>query len=90
MFGYHGVYQTGDKTSVPKKLPLTDAEWQKQAAGRISRIRKTRPEEQWGETIPVDWENAPLSGFTMFTNNMVLFSDVFIAAIVAVIIIMKN
>lgn len=90
MFGYHGVYQTGDKTTVPKQLPLTDAEWQKQAAGRVARIRKTQPQAKWGETIPADWENAPLSGFTMFTNNMVLFSVVLIAAIVAVLLIIKN
>ena len=86
MFGYHGVYQTGDKTVVPKKLPMTDGEWQKQAAGRVSRIRKTRPSEKWVETIPDDWENAPLSGFTTFTNNVVLFSVVLIAAIVVVLL----
>ena len=82
MFGYHGVYQTGDKTVVPKKLPMTDTEWQKQAAGRLSRIRKTRAQPKWEETQPDDWENRPLSGFSMFSNNIVLFAVVFIATII--------
>lgn len=84
MFGYHGIYQTGDKTVVPKSLPLSDAEWQKQAAGRISRIRKSAPKKSWESTQPDDWENFPLSGFNTFVNYLVFFAVVMLVALVAI------
>jgi len=76
MFGYHGIYQTGDKTIVPKNLPLTDAEWQKQAAGRISRIRKQTPKGSWEDTQPEDWHNSPLDGFRNLTSSLFMFAMV--------------
>jgi len=84
MFGYHGIYQTGDKTVVPKSLPLSDAEWQKQAAGRLSRIRKSIPKESWESTRLDDWENFPLSGFNTFVNYLVFFAVVLLVAAVAI------
>lgn len=83
MFGYHGVYQSGDKTVVPKSLPLTDVEWQKKAASRISRIRKIEKPKKWDETLPEDWHSFPLTGYPMFLNNLVLF--VFAVSIASVV-----
>ena len=82
MFGYHGVYQSADKTVIPKILPLTDAEWQKKAAGRISRIRKMEKAEKWDATVPEDWQSFPLNGYPTFVNNLVFFSFVVAIALV--------
>lgn len=87
MFGYHGVYQTGDKTVVPKSLPLTDADWQKKAAGRVSRIRKTRKPEKWSETKMEDWSNQPLTGYPTFVNGLLFFSLISIVAVLLVYIV---
>lgn len=86
MFGYHGIYQTGDRTVVPKSLPMTDAEWQKQAAGRVSRIRKSMPKETWKSTQPEDWQNVPLNGFSTFVNNLVFFAMVLAVAAMAILL----
>jgi type VI protein secretion system component VasF len=90
MFGYHGIYQTGDKTVVPKNLPLTDAEWQKQAAGRISRIRKQKPKETWGDTYPDDWQNLPLDGYRSFTNSLFLFVTVLATSLAILIFLYRS
>lgn len=86
MFGYHGIYQTGDRTVVPKSLPMTDSEWQKQAAVRVSRIRKSAPKETWKATKPDDWQNVPLNGFSMFVNNLVFFAMVLAVATMAILL----
>ncbi len=90
MFGYHGIYQTGDKSVVPKNLPLTDAEWQKQAAGRISRIRKQRPKESWGNTQWDEWQNLPLDGYRSFTNSLFLFVTVLVTSLAILIFIISS
>lgn len=87
MFGYHGVYQTGDKTVIPKSLPLTDVEWQKKAAGRLARIRKSDKLEKWGETRADDFENHELTGYSLFVNNLVFFCVVTVVAVAVVIYI---
>jgi type VI protein secretion system component VasF len=73
MFGYHGVYQTGDKTVVPKALPMTDVEWQKKASSRVSRIRKAYKTESWENTRRPDVHNFGLIGYASFVNNLVIF-----------------
>lgn len=90
MFGYHGVYQTGDKTVVPKSLPLTDAEWQKKAAGRISRIHKLKKSEKWDETRLADWMNQPLTGYPSFINAIVFLSVISLVAILVVSIVLSR
>lgn len=85
MFGYHGVYQTGDKTTVPKSLPISDAEWQKKAAGRIARIRKSDKDEKWIGVKPQEWENRPLDGKANLTNSFIFLG---IVALVAALLVM--
>ncbi|MFK7767210.1 MAG: DotU family type IV/VI secretion system protein [Mariniblastus sp.] len=90
MFGYHGVYQTGDKTVVPKVLPLTDAEWQKKAAARLGRIRKSEKAEKWHETKPEDWLQQPLTGQSSFINSLVFFGVILVVAALVVFVSMKR
>lgn len=90
LFGYHGVYQTGDKTVVPKSLPLTDAEWQKKASGRISRIRKSRKPEKWSETKLQDWPNQPLNGTSTFVNGLVFLTVVSLVAALVVFVVLQG
>ena len=90
MFGYHGVYQTGDKTVVPKSLPLTDSEWQKKAAERISRIRKSKKPEKWDETKLPDWSNQPLTGKSSFVNGLIFLTVVLLIASFAVFIVLSG
>ena len=85
MFGYHGVYQTGDKTVIPKALPMSDAEWQKKASGRISRIRKGIPKKQWSETKSDDWQNTALSGYSLFLDNLVFFVVALLVSLVLIL-----
>ncbi len=87
MFGYHGVYQTGDKTVVPKSLPMTDTEWQKKSAGRIARIRKLKKSEKWSETKDEDWSHQPLNGFGTFVNGLVFFLLISVVATLLVLIV---
>ena len=77
MFGYHGVYQTGDKTSVPKKLPLTDAEWQNRQLGEflefVKRVRKSngaRPFLWTGRTLR--YQDSPCLPTTWFCFQLFL------------------
>ena len=90
MFGYHGMYQTGDKTIVPKNLPLTDTEWQKQAAGRISRIRKKTPKGSWENTRSDDWQNFSLDGYRSFANSLFLFVTVLATSLAILIFIYRS
>lgn len=90
MFGYHGVYQSGDKTVVPKVLPLTDAEWQKKAASRISRIRKMEKQRKWDATIPEGWESYPLNGFSTLVNNLLFFAFVVSISLIAAFFLWIN
>lgn len=85
MFGYHGVYQTGDKTTVPKKLPVSDVEWQKKAAGRIARIRKSDKESEWSSVKEQEWESRPLDGKANLVNSVIFLS---ISALVAILLIL--
>ncbi|MEL7498860.1 MAG: DotU family type IV/VI secretion system protein [Planctomycetota bacterium] len=87
MFGYHGVYQTGDKTTVPKSLPVSDAEWQKKAAGRIARIRKTEKEESWGDLRDEEWESRPLDGSVNLINSLIFFAIV--AMVTAMLVLVR-
>ena len=85
MFGYHGVYQTGDRTVMPRSLPASDAEWQKKASGRLSSIRKREKQDQpdWGETKADDYANMPVSGYQSMIGNAIFLSMVlFICAMV--------
>lgn len=84
MFGYHGVYQTGERSYVPKGLPSTDVEWQEQASRRLARIRQ-RSSDDWDETQELEPEHYQLTGFSSFVNNLVFFcfAIVFVAMLVA-------
>ena len=90
MFGYHGVYQTGDKTVVPKSLPMTDSEWQKKAAGRVSRIRKSVKSEKWDETKLEDWSNQPLTGYPSFINSLIFVTVISLVASLVVFIVLSK
>lgn len=87
MFGYHGVYQTGDRTVIPASLPMSDTEWQKKAAARIGSIRKLEKKEHWGETRPDDWQNLSLSGYTTFISNLVFLLMVVVITVIVVLAI---
>ena len=90
MFGYHGIYQTGDKTIIPKSLPRSDSEWQKQAARRIGRIRKKRPKTTWSNVQWNDRSNLPLDGFRSFTNSLFLFVTLLIVCLAVFLFINNN
>ena len=87
MFGYHGVYQTGDKTVVPKSLPLTDADWQKKASSRIGRIRKSRKEEKWTDTRVEDWNNDMLTGRSELVNSLIFLSVITMIVLMSVFLV---
>ena len=90
MFGYHGVYQTGDKTSVPRSLPISDIEWQKKAAGRIARIHKAEKKENWNLTREDEWERRPLEGKTNLINSLIFLSITSVVAVLLLLIVMRG
>lgn len=86
MFGYHGVYQSGDRTTVPKSLPISDAEWQKKAAGRIARIRKADQSEDWTDIREENWDARPLDGSTNLVNSLIVLAVVAMIAILLILV----
>ncbi len=90
MFGYHGVYQTGDKTTVPKSLPISDVEWQKKAAGRIARIRKAEKQDSWHATRDEEWENRPLEGKNNLVNSLIFLAITSVVALLLLLVVTRG
>lgn len=90
MFGYHGVYQTGDKTTVPKSLPISDVEWQKKAAGRIARIRKAEKQDSWNATRDEEWENRPLEGKNNLVNSLIFLAITSVVALLLLLVVARG
>ena len=88
MFGFHGVYQNGDKTAVPDGLPSTDTDWQKQASDRLAQIHK-RKSSGWNEVNEAKLESMPLVGASSLISNTILLGFVLAALTIAIFIRMR-
>ena len=81
LFGFRGIYFEQEASIVPRDLPTSGVEWQKQTARRLKNVQY-RPANQWNSTTSVRANREELSGGGSVVNMALLFGIAVVVVLV--------
>jgi len=72
LFGFRGIYLEDEPSLIPRDLPTSGADWQKQTARRLSGVQY-KPPTQWDSTTSIRANRNEITGMSSLINMGLLF-----------------